>query len=112
MSVKEARDEIDARVAMVAALIRLRRTRSSISTKAPKTEMSAAVVERECARPCAGQHQKTVGDGEVLHEIDHLHDADPLRIALLAKVSETEREEWQAYARKWWMQRDELSFRT
>jgi hypothetical protein len=35
-----------------------------------------------------------------------------LRIALLAKVSETEREEWQAYARKWWMQRDELSFRT
>jgi len=39
-------------------------------------------------------------------------DADPLRIALLAKVSETEREEWQAYARKWWMQRDELSFRT
>lgn len=39
-------------------------------------------------------------------------DADPLRVALLAKVSETEREEWQAYARKWWMQRDELSFRT
>src|SRR5262245_47288841 len=36
-------------------------------------EMSAAVVERECARPCAGQHQKTAGDGEVLHEIDHLH---------------------------------------